>query len=388
MECPGCHAALVRKQTPHGMVFVCPKCSGRMVGLPVLRKFGASRGFLNRIWRQGRDKSAKRKRPCAHCGRKMSQVHALLERDSAPLWLDVCPTCAAIWFDPSEFEKLPRLAPRPEKKEEPMHPKAREALAMHKLQMIREQQEQEEGRWGHGPDEGWQWLPGLLGMPVEIDAPKVSRKPILTWSIVGACVLLMILIMSATEADPIRMKSIFDDYGFIPSQWLRLGGLTLFSSFFLHAGIMHIIGNMYFLMIFGDNVEDHIGRGFFPLLLLVGHGAGMMAHSIFAGDLSVPCVGASAGISAVIGYYAVAFPKVKLGFMWRYWFYFRWVRISAVWALVLYSALQLFGAYSQVQGFSGVSYLAHIGGLAVGITAAFLYRGYAKQRTRTVLNYK
>jgi len=292
---------------------------------------------------------------------------------SEKLTLDVCPTCPAIWFDASEFESLP-LKPAPPEKEDQLSPKAREQLAMLQLQRVKRQQQAE--TFMDGPEESWHWLAGLAGLPVETDAPKVSRIPWVTWGTIAVCVVVTLLTMrtfNAPQRGPIW------EWGFIPAQWDRHGGLTLVTSFFLHAGFWHLLGNMYFLFIFGDNVEDKLGHGKYVLLILLADLAGNIAQGTFSPDATIPCVGASAGISGIIAYYAIAFPKVRLAFMFRWFLYFRWFRISAAWALVLYLLLQLIGAYFQIKGFGHVSYLGHLGGLIVGIAVAFLHKYLAKR---------
>ena len=163
-------------------------------------------------------------------------------------------------------------------------------------------------------------------------------------------------------------------WGFVPDDVFRHGGLTLVTSFFLHAGIWHLIGNMYFFLLLADNVEDHLGRSRFLLLLAAAHVAGMVLHAAFDPRGHVPCVGASAGISGVIAYYAVVFPHAKLGFLLRWFLLFRWIRMPAYVALVLYLVLQLIGAWAQVSGFSSVSALGHLGGLGVGLAVACAVR--------------
>ena len=129
------------------------------------------------------------------------------------------------------------------------------------------------------------------------------------------------------------------------------------------------------------NVEDRVGRLTFILLLLLSHLCGMLMQGLFGPDPNVPCVGASAGISGVIAYYAVAFPKVRLGIMFHYFLFFRWFRMSALTALIFYLVFQLIGAYLQLNGFGGVSYLGHLGGLVIGLGTAFLGMGLEKRRT-------
>jgi membrane associated rhomboid family serine protease len=110
-------------------------------------------------------------------------------------------------------------------------------------------------------------------------------------------------------------------------------------------------------------------------LILAAAFAGDVLHVTLDPHSDVPAVGASGGISGVIVFYALQFPHAKLGVMFRYFYYlFRWVTMSAFAALILWLALQIFGAFAQVGGFSRVSSLAHLGGAAVGFGLWLLYR--------------
>ena len=215
------------------------------------------------------------------------------------------------------------------------------------------------------PDNWLQFLPAVLGMPVECEAPKVTHRP---WLTIGLSVGIAALVGWLFASD--NLLTAARGWGFIPNQWSRHGGLTVLTSFFLHAGLVHMISNLYFFLVFGDNVEDHLGRVRFLLLLAGAHVAGTILHGAFDPRGGIPCVGASAGIAGVIAYYAVVFPHAKLGLMIRWC----WLRISAIWALVLYTGLQLLGAWMQLEGFSNVSCLAHLGGLAVGVVAGLVTR--------------
>jgi membrane associated rhomboid family serine protease len=163
-------------------------------------------------------------------------------------------------------------------------------------------------------------------------------------------------------------------WGLKPGAWHRNGGLTLLTSFLLHASVLHIVGNMYFLLIFGDNVEDHLGRGRYIALLLGAHLAGVIAHAFLDFGSMVPLVGASAGISGVIAYYAVTFPRAKLGFAFFIAFRFLWLRLPAYAAFVLWIVLQFVGTWEQIEGSSNVSSLAHLGGAALGLVVALIVR--------------
>lgn len=116
-------------------------------------------------------------------------------------------------------------------------------------------------------------------------------------------------------------------------------------------------------MVLGDNVEDSLGAGRFGLLLLTATLAGELIHGLGSPDPTIPCVGASGGISGVIAYYALRFPRAKLGFL----IYFRWVSIPAWACFIMWVLLQIIGALQQVSGVSAVSSLAHLGGAVVGM---------------------
>ncbi len=404
LACPNCKARLSRGRTPHGIVHACRACGGRMVGVAVLCKASATERFLNAVWHDALAAPIRSGRSCPHCSMPMAAV--VVPARGFDLTLDVCMRCSCIWFDPGEYSQMPRTAkppplpaaPRPTQvhdvarttrsaarlpgasSPEPapshtspkgdLHPRAREALAMADLDRVRREHREEGGR--SGPDEYWQYIPALLGLPVECDQPPVSARPWVTW---GAALLAVIVFLVARAAG--KIESMNGVWGFIPAEWYRLGGLTVVTSFFMHGGIWHLAGNMYFLLVFGDNVEDDLGRGRFAGLLVGAHVVGMIAHALLDPRSMLPCVGASAGISAVIAYYALAFPRARLGFL----IFFRWFRLSAAVAFVLWIGLQLLLAWRQVAGFGSISALAHLGGAAVGVLSALALR----KRRRDVL---
>jgi membrane associated rhomboid family serine protease len=184
----------------------------------------------------------------------------------------------------------------------------REKLALFKLRSIKEQEDESSDA---APDESWKWLPAMFGMPVELDGPPIQHRPWLTWGIALACVLATIPVLLnptppwsvAGLPTPLwRAAGPTLEWGFIPGQWTRHGGLTLITSFFLHGGVFHLLSNMYFLVVFGDHVEDNLGRKRYLLLLAGSHLAGMLLHGTMDPRSDVPLVGASAGISGVLAY--------------------------------------------------------------------------------------
>ena len=252
---------------------------------------------------------------------------------------------------------------------------AREILAVRQIEM-------EETRLkrvfdqssGDAPDEGWKYLAGLLGMPVEVDAPECRRKPLVTWSITAACLVVFALTFG-------NLQEVIDNWGFIPMLWTRHGGLTILTSMFLHGGIFHLVGNLYFLMIFGDNVEDEFGRLKYIVLLVASGLFATLLYGVFNFRSEIPCVGASGFISGVIAFYAVCFPKVRLSLLVLARSFIvallsgrSWMAIPAWGAFAFWIIMQIVGAAMSESGTGGVAYMAHIGGALPGILFAIYYR--------------
>ena len=244
------------------------------------------------------------------------------------------------------------------------------------LRADEEKQKRHDDATRKGPDARWKYLPAILFYPVECGMEAPSRKPWVTW---GATALMVIVFAFSVAMGPAFFNRMGEAWGFVPSAWLRLGGLTLLTGFFIHAGLWHLLGNSYFLMVFGDNVEDNIGRGRYVWLILAAHLAGYAAHGLFDSDPSRFLVGASAGISGVIAYYAIAFPRAKLGFL----FIVKWFRLPAWGAFILWVLLQVITAKLQTEGKTDVSGLAHLGGAGVGVVAALTLRKRRRVRGAT-----
>jgi membrane associated rhomboid family serine protease len=128
------------------------------------------------------------------------------------------------------------------------------------------------------------------------------------------------------------------------------------------------------LVVFGDNVEDELGALGMILLLAGASLAGTFLHGMLDPRGDVPCVGASAGISAVLAYYAIAFPKARLGVFVRFGWYFKWVTFTAAGGMLLWIFFQLLIAIGQLAGAGSVSALAHIGGALSGAALAWSRR--------------
>ena len=148
--------------------------------------------------------------------------------------------------------------------------------------------------------------------------------------------------------------------------------LTLLTAMFMHASWMHIIGNMLYLWIFGDNIEDRLGHGKFIFFYLVCGLAASAAHVIFSANSMIPSLGASGAIAGVLGAYLILFPRKNV----RVLFARQIVNMPAFIVLGLWIALQIFSQIGVSGGqASGVAYLAHIGGFFAGAVLIFLFGG-------------
>jgi membrane associated rhomboid family serine protease len=169
-------------------------------------------------------------------------------------------------------------------------------------------------------------------------------------------------------------------WAFVPNRFLANPATdfpTLFTSMFMHAGLLHIGGNMLYLWIFGDNVEDRFGHVKFSIFYLLCGLAATAAQLVFSLDSNIPNLGASGAIAGVLGAYILLFPKAKVSVLQGQ----RVVPVPALIVIGLWFVLQLFsgiGSIASTSDTGGVAYMAHIGGFVAGLVLALLFRGKPK----------
>ncbi|MGI8775396.1 MAG: rhomboid family intramembrane serine protease [Actinomycetota bacterium] len=146
-------------------------------------------------------------------------------------------------------------------------------------------------------------------------------------------------------------------------------------SIFLHAGLLHIGGNMLFLWIFGNNVEDHLGHVKFLLFYLAGGVIAAFAHVLTHLDSVLPAVGASGAVAAVMGAYIVLYPRARVNVLVPIFFIFTIVQMSAVVVLGLWFVYQFIIAAQEISGATEVAWMAHVGGFVFGAVGIFLLGG-------------
>jgi membrane associated rhomboid family serine protease len=152
---------------------------------------------------------------------------------------------------------------------------------------------------------------------------------------------------------------------------------TAFTSMFLHGGWIHLLGNLWFLWIFGDNVEDRLGHWRFLLFYLAGGLAAAAAHLLLNLGSAVPTVGASGAIAAVLGAYAVMFPRARVVTLVPIFFFFQVIALPAMLVLGLWFVVQIFTGTLSIGAGGGVAWWAHIGGFLFGAAVVLLGRGRA-----------
>jgi len=327
MHCPRCTFPIEPVLT-HGVeIDHCRRCQGTFFDAgeaPGVLGEGARFDSWRELWLAHAGKPS-----MLHCPKDATRMleHTVPMADGSVL-VDVCPHCHGMWLDCDEGKRL--------------HPLV------------------EGGMRGHGI--GGYLFQFLTQLPLEVWNP-VRRRPHLVYGLL--IVLAASFALELLEAAPLKAYRL---WMLVPVE--VLGGhhaWTLLTYGFLHAGWLHLLGNLYFLWIFGDNVEDHLGKRHFAILYAAALVAGGLAHLIANPQSHSPMLGASGAIAGLMGAYLVLFPRVQLWVMLLVWR----VRMRVLWYLGAWLALQV---VMQSTGAHGTAWMAHLGGFAVGAFTALLLR--------------
>jgi membrane associated rhomboid family serine protease len=215
-------------------------------------------------------------------------------------------------------------------------------------------------------------------IPLKDDNPTRS-VPFMNYALIASCVLVFLWEASLGP----RLEAAIYAFGFVPD--VLLGGgrspagaavpawATVFTSMFLHGGWMHLIGNMLYLWIFADNVEDRLGHGRFVVFYALCGVAAAIAQAVPDPDSRIPMVGASGAISGVLGAYLLMFPRAHVLVLLPLGPLSQLVRMPAMLVLGLWFALQLLSETFAPPG-AGVAFRAHIGGFVAGLLLLPVFR--------------
>lgn len=222
-------------------------------------------------------------------------------------------------------------------------------------------------------------------LPIRDHNPS-GRTPYVTYTLMALNIVIF-LAYWPLFSEPVRLNAFFYRWAMVPALVSQEGAyLSVFSSMFLHGGWMHLAGNMLFLWIFGDNIEEEMGHTNYLLFYLASGVLAAAAHVISAPLSGVPTVGASGAIAGVMGAYLLLFPKARVDILFFIVIIIRIFTIPAWVLLGLWFALQIFSGAAADPNGGGVAYWAHAGGFIAGALLAlpiFLRRGGRDYWVRT-----
>jgi membrane associated rhomboid family serine protease len=222
-------------------------------------------------------------------------------------------------------------------------------------------------------------------IPLKDDNPTSSR-PIVTYFLIGLCVVVFLIQLGSQSY---KTGQLFYSYGLIPSVLMGKNQLpidlyalpaylTIFSSMFMHGGFMHLIGNMLYMWIFADNIEDNLGpKKFIIFYLLSGIGAAM-AQVFMDTNSQVPMVGASGAIGGVLGAYLINHPHARVLVLIPFGFFSQLIKIRALYVLGFWFILQF------ISSGGGIAYAAHIGGFISGVILILFFNKKTKKNKKII----
>jgi hypothetical protein len=221
-------------------------------------------------------------------------------------------------------------------------------------------------------------------LPLKDDQPRYSA-PLVNWFLIGLNVLIFVWELALTMSDPHALDALVSQFGVVPSHLTAfLAGspryslaaviLPFFTAMFLHGSWMHVLGNMWFLYIFGDNVEDYLGHFPYLLFYLLTGLIAMLAQVAVDPHSHLPTIGASGAIAGVLGAYFVLYPRARV-LTWFFVFVLwvpAWVILGYWFVLNFLSGTATSVAY-QGRALGGVAFWAHVGGFIAGLALVRLF---------------
>jgi membrane associated rhomboid family serine protease/Zn-finger nucleic acid-binding protein len=363
-HCPRCQIPLSRVQHLEAESALCGRCRGLfLTARDQSSTMGKELGLLTTAPQVQVPFEARIECPSA-CALMESR---LLQHETHAVTFDRCRVCKGLWLDGGEIQLIRQITSvkRTTVRLERAATKERDAINLAKRQL-----QLDKAEVVGGDDEvmaktsgAWWLFSFITQLPLEGHNP-VYRVPIWTWAFIISCTLLFI--SPAVVGMELVERFVFrpTDLEAFPS-----GFMKMISTSFLHGSWLHLLGNMYFLKVFGDNVEDRLGRLWFPLFYVGADLVGSIIYVLTTTDPSTPVVGASGAISGLLGGYLVFFPDARISVAPQLLTLFRQIHVRALFYLPFWLVLQFL--YSAVSG-GGVAWWAHIGGFAGGFALAGL----------------
>jgi membrane associated rhomboid family serine protease len=232
-------------------------------------------------------------------------------------------------------------------------------------------------------------VPPTSLIPIRDDNPTRSFAYV-TVSLIVVNVLVWLQEPSLGSGDSIQLQTFFYRWGVVPREIVtgepiravecggacKLGSpyVAIFTAMFLHGGFLHLAGNMLFLWVFGNNIEDTLGSAKFLFFYLFCGVAATLAHVGVEPRSLVPSVGASGAIAGMLGSYIVLFPRARVTTIVPIFFIWQFIELPAMIVLGYWFVSQFFIAFTQPFGGAGVAWMAHVGGFVTGAGIMYAYR--------------
>ena len=213
------------------------------------------------------------------------------------------------------------------------------------------------------------------------DENPTRNFPLLTVLLIGTNIFVFFWEFSY----PGQVATLFTHYGLVPVQFVQAPLQTspnIFSAMFLHAGLMHLAGNMLFFWIFGNNIEDVLGKVRFIAFYLICGMIAAMSHVFMDTGSEVPMVGASGAISGILGAYLVLFPGAKVKTLVFLGILITIIRIRAAYLLIFWMGIQIYSNLASGHEGGGVAWMAHIGGFLAGMILIIPFKASLKPPKR------
>ena len=222
-------------------------------------------------------------------------------------------------------------------------------------------------------------------IPLKDDNPT-SGKPVVTYFLIGLCIFIFLIQL---QLQTYKTGQLFYSYGLIPSVLMGHNQLpmdlyavpafvTIFSSMFMHGGFMHIIGNMLYMWIFADNIEDDLGPTKFLIFYLLSGIGAAMTQVLVDTHSQIPMVGASGAIGGVLGAYLINHPKAKVLVLIPFGFFSQLIKIKSLYVLGFWFILQF------ISSGGGIAYAAHIGGFVTGMILILFFNKKTKRKNKVI----
>lgn len=224
------------------------------------------------------------------------------------------------------------------------------------------------------------------------DANPTRHAPLVTIALIAACSVAFVVELLVAAGGEDALNAFIVAYGTVPANvsadlakgdWFTPATMGLVTGVFLHGGWLHLLGNMLFLWIFGNNIEDRLGRLPYLLFYLAGGIAASLAQVAIDPASDIPLVGASGAIAAVLGAYLVLYPGARITALIFLGFFYQVANVPAVIVLGYWFVLQLidgFGSLGADNAQGGVAFFAHIGGFVAGMAVALVARALGRGR--------